>query len=51
MYVCTLGPSLYYVSIRLGVWGQKIAIFGDVQNCIYDDSEWPWVGPKKPKIC
>ena len=30
------GPSLYYVS-KMTAWVQKIAIFADVQYCIYAD--------------
>ena len=41
-------PSLYYVSKRTGWWVQKMAIFDDVQYCIYADKVGGW-GPKKAK--
>ena len=33
----------------LGWWGQKMAVFSDVQYCIYADNHSGWVGQKKSK--
>ena len=41
-------PSLYYVSKRTGWWVQKMAIFDDVQYCVYADKVG-WWSPKKAK--
>jgi hypothetical protein len=41
-----MGPFKYYV-IKVGGWGQKMAIIDDLQNC---KSSKSWVGgPKKAK--
>ena len=47
------GPSIYYVSKELGGWVQKMAVFGDLQYCIYADFT-PLVGGwvrKGPQMC
>ena len=53
--VITLGYSPwdhpYIMSAKgLGGWGRKMAIFADVQYCIYADIVGGWV-KKNPKIC
>ena len=44
------GPSLYHVSKRTGWVGSEMAIFADVQYCIYADIVGGCV-KKSPKIC
>ena len=44
---CLKGPFKYYVIREMGGWGQKMAIFDDLQYC---ESSKRWVGgPKKVK--
>ena len=40
------GPFKYYVIKEVGGWGQKMAIFDDLQYC---KSSKRWVGLKKSK--
>ena len=42
----TKGPFKYYVIKEVGGWGQKMAIFDDLQYC---KSSKRWVGLKKSK--
>ena len=46
--MCPKGPFKNYVSKEMGGWGQKMAIFTDLQYYIYADVGG-WVGLKKPK--
>ena len=32
-YICNKGPFKYYVIKEVGGWGQKMAIFDDLQYC------------------
>ena len=41
-----MGAFKYYVIKAVGRWGQKMAIFDDLQYC---KSSKRWVGLKKPK--
>ena len=41
------GPFKYYVIKEVGGWGQKMAIFDDLQYCCKSSKRW--VGLKKSK--
>ena len=43
-YFLTKGPFKYYVIKEMGGWGQKMAIFDDLQYC---KSSKNWVGESK----
>ena len=43
------GPFKYYIIKEVGGWGQKKAIFDDVQIVQYCKSSKRWVGLKKSK--
>ena len=45
------GPFKYYVSKEVGGWGQKMAIFADLQYYFMHADVVGWVGLKKPKTC
>ena len=47
------GPFKYYVSKEVGRWGQKMAIFADLQYCYrsVNADVGRWVGLKKLKTC
>ena len=41
------GPSIYSGSKIIEFWVRTMALFADVQNCIYADIVGGWVGQKK----
>ena len=45
-FVAALGPFKYYVIKEVGEWGQKMAIFDDLQYCT---SSKRWVGGVRKK--